>query len=265
VSLVESTQAFYLPKGDGFESTVLTRGPWDPRHQHVGPPAALLARALERAAPRDDAMFTRVTVDILKPVPIAPVRCEVRCVRPGKSVELFEGALFSGGDELLKCRAWRIRTAEVPFDAPAPPPAPPGPEQGSAAPFFEGTADEGYHTGMDGRFVRGSFREPGPALAWLRMAAPLVAGEAPLPLSRVLIAADSGNGVSSPLDARRYLFINTELTVHLHRYPEGEWVALDATSWVEPHGVGLTETALSDVRSRIGRAHQSLFVAARGV
>ena len=92
----------------------------------------------------------------------------------------------------------------------------------------------------------GAFTEPGPARVWLRMRQPLVAGEPISPLARVLVAADSGNGVSAALDYRRHLFINTELTVHLIREPAGEWVHLDAVTYVGPHGVGLSESVLHD-------------------
>ena len=42
--------AFFEEEGDRFGPTVLTRGPWRPEHQHGGPPSALAARAIERAA-----------------------------------------------------------------------------------------------------------------------------------------------------------------------------------------------------------------------
>jgi hypothetical protein len=97
----------------------------------------------------------------------------------------------------------------------------------------------------------------------MRMRVPLVDEEEPSPLTRVLVAADSGNGVSSILDWRQHLFINPDLTVHLHRYPAGEWVCLDARTWIDPDGIGLAETALYDRTGAIGRAAQSLFVAPR--
>ena len=116
---------------------------------------------------------------------------------------------------------------------------------------------------MEYRFAAGSFLEPGPATTWLRMRHPLLAGEEPSPLQRVLIAADTGNGISTALDFRRYLFINVDLTVHLHRLPAGEWVCLDAVTVPEPNGVGLTDTMLLDERGPIGRAAQTLLVAER--
>ena len=116
---------------------------------------------------------------------------------------------------------------------------------------------------MEYRFLEGAFLEPGPARVWMRMRCPLVAGEQPTPLQRVLAAADSGNGVSATLDWRKYLFINVDLSVHLERMPVGEWVGLDAVTLPEPNGVGVADTLLFDQRGRIGRALQSLLIGER--
>jgi hypothetical protein len=116
---------------------------------------------------------------------------------------------------------------------------------------------------MEVRFISGAFIEPGPATVWLRMRQPLVGGEQPTPLQRVLVAADVGNGVSSTLDYRRFLFINVELTVHLERMPEGEWVCIEATTRPQPSGIGTAESVVSDRDGRIGRAVQTLLIAAR--
>jgi hypothetical protein len=181
-------------------------------------------------------------------------------------VELLEAELRAdGGQELMRARAWRIRSADVGL---------PELERrrfGSAG-AHEGQDREfpipvegapGYWTAMDYRFVRGAFKEPGPALVWLRMGVPLVDGEEPSPLVRVMAAADSGNGVSAALDWRKWLFINTDLTVHLHRMPEGEWIGLDSETVLEPHGIAMSDTVLGDERGAIGRAVQSLLVGPR--
>jgi hypothetical protein len=96
---------------------------------------------------------------------------------------------------------------------------------------------------------------------WMRMRGALVEGEPPSPLQRLMVAADVGNGVSALLDWRRYLFINTELTVHLLRGPDGEWVGVDAVTHLD--GVGLAESVLWDERGRIGRGAQTLLVRER--
>jgi Thioesterase-like superfamily len=110
-------------------------------------------------------------------------------------------------------------------------------------------------------FARGKFLEPGPATVWMRPRVALVEGEEFTPLQRVMVAADGGNGVSAPLDWSGFIFINTDLSVHLLRPPVGEWVCLDAVTHVD--GIGMTDTALWDERGRIGRAAQTLLVRAR--
>jgi acyl-Coa thioesterase superfamily protein/acyl-CoA thioesterase superfamily protein len=256
--------AFYHPDGDGYVASELTRGPWDPDAQHAGPPSALLARAVERCGEPDGAQVGRITIEILRPVPIGRLRAEARVARPGRSVELLEATLEGEDGELMRASAWRLRTREVEL-SPEPPadPPPPGPDRGHDVPFFATGQDVGYHTAMDYRFVRGAFLDPGPALVWMRMRQPLVDGEEPTPLQRVLVVADSGNGVSAALDVGRYVFINTDLSVHLLRMPAGEWICLDARTYPEDNGVGLADTALYDERGRIGRAAQTLLVRAR--
>ena len=256
-------EAFFIAHGDAFAATAFTRGPWDPGAQHGGPPSALIGRALERCEPREEMRIARVTFDILRPVPIATLRVEARLVRPGRSVELLEATLRDeAGTDLVRATAWRIRTSDTGIEAHEEPP-PPGPEDGAHRPFFPTGEDVGYHTAMEFRFVAGAFLEPGPATVWMRARVPVVAGEEPTPLQRVLVAADSGNGASATLDWRDHLFINCDLTVHLARHPVDEWVCLDAVTQPEPDGVGIADTALYDTRGKIGRAVQSLLVAKR--
>jgi acyl-Coa thioesterase superfamily protein/acyl-CoA thioesterase superfamily protein len=257
--------AFYERSGDGFLATELTRGPWDPGAQHAGPPAALLGREIERLPEAEDFQVGRVTCEILGSVPIAPMSVSARIVRPGRRVELVEAELSDGERALMRASAWRIRTApvEIPPEAMAAAAPPPGPEQGSEVEFFPTGQELGYHTAMECRFLEGGFVEPGPATVWLRMRQPLVAGEQPSPLQRVLVTADVGNGVSASLDYRRYLFINVDLTVHLERMPAGEWVCVDAVTLPQTNGVGTAESVLSDRDGRIGRALQTLLVAER--
>ncbi len=273
--------AFFVAEGGRYLPTELTRGPWDPGAQHAGPPAALIGREIARLRGGERREIGRITYEILRPVPIAPLRVEAEVVRPGRAVELVEAALADDEGEVIRARAWRLRRGEVEIpagissaDGPGalgtspstlrPGFAPPGPGEATPGRFPDTGQDAGYHTAMEYRFVRGGFAEPGPAVAWMRMRVPLVDGERPTPLERVLVAADSGNGVSATLDWSRFLFINVDLTVHLHRQLTGEWVCLDAITIPERNGTGIADTALYDVRGPIGRADQTLLVDARG-
>jgi hypothetical protein len=254
------TDAFYSLDGDLATPSELTRGPWDPNAQHAGPPSALLARAIELCEPREGMRVGRVTVEILAPVPIAPLTLSVAVVRPGRSVEMVEASLAGPDGELVRARGWRLATADITEDWEQDEP-PPGIEDASALEFFTTGERVGWHTAMEIVFARGKFLEPGPATVWMRPRVALVEGEEFTPLQRVMVAADGGNGVSAPLDWSGFIFINTDLSVHLLRPPVGEWVCLDAVTHVD--GIGMTDTALWDERGRIGRAAQTLLVRAR--
>jgi hypothetical protein len=115
---------------------------------------------------------------------------------------------------------------------------------------------------MELRVARGEYGV-GALAAWLRARHPLVEGEEPSALSRVLLAADSGNGVSGRLDTERFSFANPDLSVALHRAAVGEWIGLDATTSIEPEGVGLADSRLYDDQGPIGRVTQTLLVAER--
>jgi hypothetical protein len=252
--------AFYTAEDGLFVPSELTRGPWDPDSQHAGPPAALLGREIERCRPRAGLQVGRVTFEILGPVPLAPLRASARLARPGRSVEMLEASLSGPEGEVMRASAWRLEVGDI--DLPEEPDGrPPGPEEGTGEDFFATGQEAGHHTAMEYRFVRGAFLEPGPATVWLRSRVPLIEGVEPTPLERVLVAADSGNGVSAALDHRRFLFINTDLSVHLIRPPSGEWVCLEATTYVD--GLGLADTVLWDERGRLGRCAQTLLVRER--
>ena len=123
--------------------------------------------------------------------------------------------------------------------------------------------ESGYLKAVEWRPVSGGFLEPGPASAWTRIRVPIVEGEEPTGLQRVLAVADSGNGISGTLDMRRWWFINPELTVHFLREPAGEWVCLEARTQIAAGGSGVATSVLSDRSGPVARGAQALFVAPR--
>lgn len=256
--------SFYVPlaaDGSRWRATSHTRGPWDPGSQHGGPPTALLGRALETCAPREDVMVGRVTVELLGAVPVGELDLRVRVARPGRSVELVEAALSAGGRDVARASAWRVlRSASAPVADrhPAAPALPAETVEVDRGPWIDG-----YLSAVEWRFARGHFTAPGPAAAWTRLLHPLVPDEEPSPLQRVLAVADSGNGISSELDISRWHFINPELTVHLHREAVGEWVCLDAATAISPGGLGVATSVLSDLQGPVGNGAQLLLVAPR--
>ncbi|MGE7390944.1 thioesterase family protein [Streptomyces sp. NPDC004126] len=263
---MDAEDGFYERLGEGrFLATEATRGPWDPGSQHAGPPAALLGRAVEeRPGARADMRIARITYEILRPVPIGELAVTTSVLRSGRGTEVVEAALApAGGAPVMLARALRIRVAEEPVPAVVPPAVLPPPGEVGVTPFFPVPWETGYHSSVETRFTEGAFVEPGPGTCWMRMRVPLVAGEEVRPLDRVLVAADSGNGISAVMDFGRFVFVNGDLTVHLHRHPVGEWVCVEARTSVDAAGIGLADSRLHDEKGPIGRGAQSLFVAGR--
>jgi acyl-Coa thioesterase superfamily protein/acyl-CoA thioesterase superfamily protein len=251
---------FYEPLGDGrFRSTVHTTGPWSASTQHLGPPSALMVRAMEQLPSAAPMMIARVVVEILGPVPVAEVSVTASVERPGRSVELLTASLSADGRVAARARAWRIvrsDTSSVAVDASSVL-APPSSGVVMGRPDGWGA---GYLDVMEWRALSGSLGTPGPATVWGRQGVPLVGDEKPSGLQRLLVVADSGNGVSNRLDPRKWLFINADLTVHVYREPVGEWVALDAVTAIGPDGVGSAFSVLHDLTGPVGRGAQALLI-----
>jgi hypothetical protein len=254
--------SFYVPLGDGlWRATPHAAGPWDTGAQHGGPPSALLGRALQRYQPRADMMISRFTCEILRPIPVGDISVQARLARPGRNVELLEAIASADGLEVARAAAWRMRRTDGPA-VPSRLPSPPGLPHGQPMRPPAGWSD-GYISAIEWRQVRGSLGAPGPATLWARMCYPLVPDEEPTPLERVLTIADSGSGVSWELDVNRWLFINPELTVHVHREAVGEWICLDAQTAISTGGTGLATSVLSDLEGPVGVAAQSLLITPR--
>ena len=259
----------FVPDGDGFLSARMTRGPWEKRMMHGGAPSALLARAVESVQPGQDLVVTRLTIDFLGGVPLGRVVVGAEVVRPGRRFQLVDATLRSAGEDRAAClaRAVRIRRADLPAAAASPvsPLVPlPRPEDGSDVPSWvpDGDQEMFYPAACDIRHVAGELGS-GEVAAWIRLRGPLLAGEPPSALARVAAAADFANGLSWILPWSEWLFVNTELTIHLHREAEGEWIGLDARTSSAGGGYALATATLHDLRGPIGVCAQSLFVGRR--
>ena len=254
--------SFYVPVRNGtWRATPHTTGPWDERAQHGGPPSALLGRAIQRCVPRDDMIVARFTCEILGAIPVGDLDVQARLVRPGRSVEFLEAVATAGGRDVARASAWRVLRTSSETVLPSNNPPPPLPDD-AVGPPPDGWVD-GYLSAVEWRPVHGHFAEPGPATVWTRLRYPLVPGENPGPLERVLAIADSGNGVSGQLAIAKWLFINPELTVHLHREAVGEWICLAAQTAISAGGAGLATSVLSDQSGPLGVGAQSLLISRR--
>jgi hypothetical protein len=264
---VTRLEPYYLPldgpDGERFFATFSTTGPWFADAQHVGPPTALLVRALERCDARPGTQLSRVTVEVLGPVPAGEITVHATVERPGRAIALLAAEMTAGGRAVLRARAWRLAEGDTAAVAVGAEPPMPGREHGTERSERPPGWLPGFMDTLEWHFVRSWFGEIGAGCAWARQRVDLVACETPSPLQRLAVVADSGNGVAAPLDLRDWLFVNTELTVHLHRAPVGEWMGVDAHTVVGPTGLGTVSGLLFDAQGHVGRSAQGLVVRPR--
>jgi hypothetical protein len=251
-------EAIYRVDDATVETSAFAGGPWDPKLQHGAAPSSLICWAVENLPSPVPMRVARLTVDLMRPVPVAPLTVATEVLREGRKIQLVSVRLLAGTTEVVRATALRIRIEprEMPAIASGPALALPLPELCPPPEFF--ARETPFLTGIEMRVAKGGFRIPGPAAVWYRATRPLVDGAAISPLMRAVIAADFCNGTSSVFDMSDWTFINADLSVSLGREPVGDWILLDAETWVGPDSVGIAAARLADTEGYFGRAVQSV-------
>jgi len=252
--------AIYRVEGNRVITGPNAAGPWDPRMQHGSAPAALVMWAAEAIPTAQPMHIARVTIDLMRPVPLAPLTLETEVLREGRKIQLCAVRLRAGDTLVVGATVLKIKSqmqtlppevADLPIELP-------GPDQARE----DGSTSSPFVTGMSIRAARGRIGAPGPAAIWFRIDRPLVEGTAISQAMRAVVAADFCN-TSVMLDFRHWTFLNADLTVNFARQPVGDWILLDAESWIGSDGAGLAMARLADQRGYFGRAIQSLVVEKR--
>lgn len=273
----QSPSAFYQlldqTTVDGITSETFTptehaTGPWGPM-QHGGPVAALLTRAMDRVGARPDTRISRVTIDLLEPVPMDQMRVSARVVRPGRRIELLAAALEAPGRDgqwqpVAQGSAWRLATQPTPdvvrrADAAHQLPAE-GPTSLEKFHIPDVWPRGGFVGATDWRVVQPGGEEGAPPIVWIDLVHDLVEGEPITALEQVMATSDTANGVGARLDPEHFSFLNTELTVHLHQPPRGTWFGVEAETSVGPDGIGMSAGVLHSLDGPIGRVAQTLLI-----
>ncbi|HSV38759.1 MAG TPA: thioesterase family protein [Nocardioidaceae bacterium] len=252
--------SFYVRNADGgLDSTPHTASAWGPEVQHGGPPSALLAGAVQALPEADGRVIGRITVELLGPIPVAPLTVSAQVVRPGRSVALAE-AVLSAERPVARASVWLFPDAPSGLSAEQTVPAP-GPAEADPRPFPP-SWQSGYADATEWRWASG-YVGIGRATAWIRPRVELVSGEPWSPIARLMTIVDSASGVSSALDPAEWGFLNTELTVHVLRPPVGEWICLDAKTTLSSGSVGLATSHVYDEQGLVARSAQALLMAKR--
>lgn len=248
-----------------FESTDGTRSNWDPQIQHGSPPLALLTRAVEELAAGSGLRIGRLTLDILGAIPVSTVRVRAWVERPGARISMMIAEMLTDRPDgtrraVARLTAWLLAPSDTSDAA-----------TDRYPPLVEGEAMTVAHPwqGAPGYLETVSWRrqfsaDGDAAVSWLSPLVPLVDAEPTTPLQRLAMVVDSANGIGAAVDPRRFVFMNTDTVVHLHRLPEGNDFALRARGSIGPDGVGVTTAEIFDRAGFIGTSAQTLLVQRRG-
>jgi hypothetical protein len=261
-----SIDAVFELKGGVAHATQYAAGPWDPTMQHGGAPASLISWVVEHIPTAAPMQVVRLTIDLLRPVPVGPLEIRSEVIREGRKIQLCAVSLLANGKEVTRATALKIRSADISDLSGIAEAKVTLPSVSQSSPIDEGIrSSSGFISGLDVLNAKGGFDllgAGGPAACWFRSVRPIIAGEKNSPLMRAAMTADFSNGVSSVL-GRDWTFLNGDLSINLVRMPVGEWILLDAETWVDETGIGMAAGRLADERGYFGRCAQSLVIEKR--
>ncbi|MGW6519551.1 thioesterase family protein [Streptomyces sp. NPDC054962] len=243
-----------------YKATLHAGGAWDPDEQHFSPLGGLVVHAIDRhlaARPDTGLVLARISYDILGRLALDECEIRVETLRPGRTIELLEAVVLIADRPVVRARAWLLAALDTSGVAGGPDDRLTAPESLSPWPMAS-VWPGGYIASLDVRPLAPP--RPGRTTAWLSTRLDLVAGERSSPLASYVALVDTANGIAVRQPPTAWMFPNVDLTVHLHRRPEGRWTGLDTTVTFGPTGQGLTSTVLHDINGPVGHAQQILTV-----
>ncbi|WP_299644011.1 thioesterase family protein [uncultured Ruegeria sp.] len=253
-------KTYFHQRDDGaFIGNDAARGPWSAAHCHAGPVSGLIVRAAETEI-GPEKMLTRLTVDLLRPLPLAGLRVAAETTRHTKTlgttrvtVHDLDDTLCATATTMHLLRRYLGQVPNVDIDAPRIEDVVEGP-----FPIGEIRHDlPGFAHYSDIRYPTGGKQGAGPKTIWMRTPQ-LLQGEDQSPIQTLCPLADCGNGISWNAPTSEMGFMNTDLTVHIHREPVSDWLASKSVSHWQPSGIGMSQSVLFDTQGPVGTALQTL-------
>lgn len=252
--------AYFTRAGDGaFLANDPARGPWSEHHCHAGPVAGLIVRAAEALAGADR-MLTRLSVDFLRPLPVAGLRIAAEATRATRTLATTRVQVFDLDGGLCATATGMHLTRQEYSGLPTAPVVPLDIAAARAGRFFVGNGLHGkpsFGQFTETAFPPGETGDPGPTTMWMRTP-PLLAGETPSPVQSLCALADCGNAISRNAGLDAVGFMNTDLTLQVHREPVSDWLASQAVSHWHDCGIGMSHATLHDIRGPVAVALQTL-------
>ncbi|MGW7075182.1 thioesterase family protein [Streptomyces sp. NPDC054866] len=256
-----NTGSYYEPIDEHrYKPTSHAGGAWSTDEQHFSPLGGLIVHAIDRhvaARPDSGLLLSRISFDILGRLALDECEIRVETLRPGRTIELVEAVVLMAGRQVVRARAWLLASGDTSAVAGGGAEKLTPPEALTPWPMAS-VWPGGYIASLEVRPLGPP--QPGRTTAWISTPLELVAGQSASPLASYIALVDTANGIAVRQPPTAWMFPNVDLTVHLHRQPEGDWTGLDTTVAFGPTGQGITSTVLHDVSGPVGHAQQILTV-----
>lgn len=241
----EPTDACFRFEDGHYLPLPASRGPWDPNSLGGSVIVSLLAFAIEQEVDDSDYMPARLTIDLYRLPDFSPVEVATTRVRDGYRIKVIDAEFIANGTSMARAscqmlrrtensaiKAWRPPTWDVPMPEDIP---------------VDGAAEA-----MKWRKpISGEMNQFGPKRMWINEQRKLVEGK---PLSawlRAAMAADLTNPwANSGQGGLGY--INSDVTLYLHRLPADDWIGMDVVNHQATDGVAIGECWLYDRLGLIG-------------
>ncbi|SHK65277.1 Thioesterase-like superfamily protein [Bradyrhizobium lablabi] len=242
---------FFTTDGDAFIPTKVANGPWDPNSLHGRVIIGLLAFVIEQRHGGDDFVPARLTVDMFRLPNLSPVEVKTKLVRDGLRLKLVEADFLSGGVAMARASCQLLRKAENA----------PGriwslPNWAVPAPADIAVPDNprlDMHGKWTTRPIVGAMGTLGPRQLWMSEVRDLVEGAPLTPFVRAALAADFASPFANAGD-QGLGYINSDVTLYLHRLPVKEWIGFEVVNHQSADGVAIGECFLYDQQGPIGSA-----------
>lgn len=242
------TEAFFELRDGLYVPGDFCRGPWNRNSLHGRAIAALLAYGVESHV--DDASWhvARLTVDMFRLAPHQPVELRTDLVRDGNRVRAVDATLVIEGVEVARASSVLLRRSEQPPTERARVPAP-LPEDVPGDQLERADSSGDFRDAWETKTLRDESGDT--AFVWIRMAAPLIGGVELTPLVRTAGASDYASPASNR-SRPRLPFINADVTLHLSRYPAGDWLGVEVVEHQNAEGVAVGACRLHDLEGPVG-------------
>jgi hypothetical protein len=242
-------EPFFTRDGARFLPTPSCRGPWNPKSLHGRVVIGLLGQEIERRHGGPDYLPARLTVDMYRLPDFSPVEVQTRIVRDGKRIKVIDAEFLSGGVSMARATAQLLLRTENP-------PGKVWSKPGWSVPRpADIPAPQNTRSGLGGmwitRPIEGAMGVIGPRRIWISEARDLVDGVPLTPFTRVAVSSDFASPFANAGD-EGLRYINTDVTVYLHRAPLTEWIGYEVLDHNATDGIAIAECRIHDEQGPIG-------------